>query len=134
MERSMQRLKDFITKNNTTLELNRLSSIDIDIKQQWEAVKENRHIEKRKIKSYDDVIMLIDCFERCVLTSPADIKARNHCKHEMLIAQYKVILGLKVLYEKLDTISILRDSNFSNLSAEKIDALILRLESITSKI
>ena len=130
----MQRLKEFIETNDPTLELNRLSLLDCDIKQQWKTVKENRLIDKRKIKSYSDVLFLIDCFERCVLNSPIDIKLRNRCKHEMLIAQYKAILGLKVLYEKFDTISILQNTNFPTLTNEEINAILLRVNSIINKI
>lgn len=132
MEQHIEKLLKFINENDCTIELNRLSLIDKEIKELWEIAKSNQ--EFRKIKSAKDVEFLIKHFENCVMTSPTDIKARNACKYEMFIAQYKALRGLKVWCDRINVISSQRDTNFPDLTEIDVNRLICYLEKIIKKI
>ena len=132
MEQHIEKLLKFINENDRTIELNRLSSIDEEIKECWE--KATRNQEFQKIKSASDVEFLIKYFENCVTSSPTDIKGRNACKHEMFIAQYKAMRGLRKWCQSMSRISILDNKDFPKLTPEEVDRIISHLKSIIAKI
>ena len=133
MKKHIQKLKEFIEKNDPSPVLQNLSALDDEIDHEWKYAKEEI-LGKYKIKSHNDVLYSIDKFEKCVLFSPTDIKLRNKCKHEMLIAQYQAIFGLRTLIERMPSLSIFEDSNFPELSEEEVDCIITRMEEIIKKI
>lgn len=132
MEKHVEILKRFVQEKDPTKELDRLSKLDKDVALKWERAKSTHR--KLEVKSHKDVEWLIDCFEKTVLDSPDDIRERNNCKYEMLIAQYEVMRGLKIWCNKLDTISIFITSEFPKLTQEEVTNIISRLEFLINHI
>lgn len=132
MEQHIEKLLRFINENDISPELNRLSHIDDYVKEKWNKAKIDREL--RKMQSAKEVYTLIDRFENCVISSPTDIRARNACKHEMFIAQYKALYALKFWYERTNVISILKNPNFPDLTKIEVNEIISRLEKLINKI
>ena len=132
MDEHIQKLLKFINNNDPTNRLNYLSQIDEDIKHVWQRAQ-NRP-KWKKIKSSKDVIKLIEIFERTVLCSPSDIRKRNLCKHEMLIALYEALHGLKRWCNSITAIPILRNPNFPMITESEVEQLIHHLQTLMQKI
>jgi hypothetical protein len=132
MEQHIEKLLHFINENDISPELNRLSHIDDDVKEQWDKAKIDHKL--RKIQSAKEVYTLIDYFENCVVSSPTEIRARNACKYEMFIAQYKALYALNFWYERTNVPSFLKNSNFPDLTETKVNEIISRLDEIIEKI
>ena len=132
MEQHIEKLLRFIDKNDISPELNRLSHIDDDVKFQWNKAKIDQEL--RRIESAEEVKTLFDYFENCVISSPIDIKKRNACRHEMFIAQYKALYGLKFWYDRTNVISALKNPNFPDLTETDVNEIIFRLEGLIKKI
>ena len=132
MEKHIEKLISFIETHDPSKVLNTLSQDDRELKRIWKQAQNDR--EWRKINSRQDVEFLIKCFENCVISSPSNIRERNVYKFEILIAQYKVMRGLKKWCQNSNTLSILSNSNFPKLTDAEVDKLISRLERLMKMI
>ena len=132
MEQHIDKLLRFIDENDISSELNRLAHIDGYVKFQWNKAKIDQEL--RRIQSAEKVKTLFDYFENCVMSSPTDIKGRNACRHEMFIAQYTALYGLKVWYDRTNVVSFLKNPNFPDFTEADVNEIISRLESIIKRL
>lgn len=129
------KIRNFISDNNFAGYLERLASVDSDIKAYWKAEKNRNNEVWRNIRTNKDVLDLIDRFDGVVTFVEEYVPfGKGHIEdaYNMALAEYRALQGLTKLARFIDP-SQFNNTEFTMLSESDIDAIFERMTEIATR-
>ena len=129
------KIKAFLEKSNPERYIAQLANGNLEIRRMWKSEQDNTHVNWRRINNNQDVIDLIDRFDREVESVEDNVQfGDGHIEdaYHMALEEYKALQGLRKL-AKFITPSPFNNSAFTKLSDSEIDELFERMDKIVER-
>lgn len=131
----IEKINEFEKKYHLQYCLNSLASVDSEISRMWKQESSQNNECWRRINTNDDVIQLVDFFDRSVRFVEENVRfGDGHIEdgYNMALAGYRAIQGFRKMAEFIDP-KPWNKSGFAELSETEVDTLFNRMNEIAER-
>ena len=131
----IEKISEFEKKYHLQYYLNSLASVDSEISKMWKQESSQNNECWRRINTNDDVIQLVDFFDRSVRFVEENVRfGDGHIEdgYNMALAGYRAIQGFRKMAEFIDP-KPWNKSGFAELSETEVDTLFNRMNEIAER-
>ena len=129
------KIKAFLEKSNPERYIAQLANGNLEIRRMWKSEQNHRNKNWQRINNNQDVIDLIDLFDRVVQSVETQVRfgdGRIDDAYDMALAEYNALQGLRKLAQFINPRPF-NNSAFTTLSDSEIDELFERMDKIVKR-